>query len=32
MDGSLKGLVAAASVVVIAGGGWFAWGEWQKLH
>ncbi len=30
MDGWLKALVAAACVVVIAGGGWFAWGEYRK--
>lgn len=29
MDGWLKALVAAACVVVIAGGGWFAWGEFR---
>lgn len=30
MDGWLKVLVAAASVVVIAGGGYFAWSEYQR--
>ncbi|HEV7305208.1 hypothetical protein [Ensifer sp.] len=30
MDGWLKALVAAACVVVIAGGGWFAIGEYRK--
>jgi predicted negative regulator of RcsB-dependent stress response len=30
MDGWLKGLIAAACVVVIAGGGYFAWSEWEK--
>lgn len=30
MDGWLKGLVAAACLVVIAGGGYFAWTKWQE--
>lgn len=29
MDGWLKALIAAACGVVIAGGAYFAWGEWQ---
>jgi len=29
MDGWLKALVAAACLVVIAGGGYFAWSEYQ---
>ena len=29
MDGWLKALIATACVVVLAGGGWFAWGEWS---
>lgn len=29
MDSWLKGLIAAACVVVIAGGGYYAWGEYQ---
>jgi len=30
MDGWLKVLVASACVVVIAGGGWYAWGEYSR--
>lgn len=30
MDGWLKALIAIACVVVIAGGGLYGWGEWQK--
>lgn len=30
MDGWLKTLIAAACVVVIAGGGYFAWSEYQS--
>lgn len=32
MDGWLKALVAAACAVVIAGGTWFAWGEWSEAR
>ena len=32
MDNWLKGLVAAACVVVIAGGVHFAWGEWSAYR
>lgn len=30
MDGLLKALVATACVVVIAGGSWYAWEEYEK--
>lgn len=29
MDGWLKALIATACIVVIAGGGYFAWSEWD---
>jgi hypothetical protein len=29
MDGSLKALIAAACVVIVSGGGYFAVGEWE---
>lgn len=29
MDGWLKGLIATACVVIIAGGGYFAWSQYQ---
>jgi hypothetical protein len=29
MDSWLKWLIAAACLVIIAGGGYFAWSEWQ---
>ncbi|MDW9563735.1 hypothetical protein GOB35_23305 [Sinorhizobium meliloti] len=32
MDGWLKTLVASACVVVIAGGGWCAWGEYSDYR
>lgn len=32
MDGWLKGLIAAACVVVIAGGGYFAWSEYRSAQ
>lgn len=30
MDGWLKALIAAACVVVIAGGGYLGWSEWSR--
>lgn len=30
MEGWLKTLIATACVVVIAGGGYFGWSEWQR--
>lgn len=32
MDGWLKTLIAGACVVVIAGGGWYAWGEYSDYR
>lgn len=32
MDGWLKGLVASACVVIIAGGAFYAWNEWSSAR
>ena len=32
MDGWLKTLIATACVVIIAGGGYYAWGEWKNAQ
>ncbi|MCA1365922.1 hypothetical protein I6F15_00665 [Bradyrhizobium sp. BRP14] len=32
MDGWLKTLIACACTVVIAGGGWYAWGEFSDYR